>query len=828
MDLNPIKVDSLVSFDELGLRNARPEDLDPEPTEFMERLRRWPKSTFCIVGNEFCERFSYLGMRSVLTLYLINILQFSNDNATILYHAFTVFAFSSPLLGSIIADGYIGKFWTIFSLSIIYACGNVVLAVASTFDKDSHFHPWLDLAGLLVIAMGTGGIKPCVSSFGADQFPSHYVVMISIFFSVFYFTINAGSMISMFVTPFFRTVPCMNHDSCYPLAFGIPAVLMVVSTIIFVLGSFFYKKVPPKDNVIARVFKAVCKAVYNRITKRSVRREHWLDHYLDGHKCDSDPQCIALAVKGKRIGEKCAQQQFADDIKSLVRVTVMMLPVPMFWALYDQQGSRWLIQAVAMNSEIWPGYSLLPDQMGVLNAILILLFIPLFQAFVYPAVEKCGIRTTPLRRMVLGGLLAAVAFSVCGFVQLKVNQTLPDIPADNMGFVSVINTFKNCNIHVTADGTDKYILANQSLVDDKVRELQQLYHFNVGDHKAINFNFTYAGSECFDYDKAPFSVPLDIKGGKTYFVAATPQGIFSGTSSIEKPQEGAGESSVSLNLLLPCSSLPTNVTWDHGCKNTASPKLSSYSSRIAACEFSEKPHCDPRNKKYYVWKEKDASLSRLHSDGTDIANGTAYAHKDIRPGVYQLFYVRYLKPDGDRTPSENDLEFYPIDDVILDVRGQGGVYTLTVATNGVYNVKENIFNLHAVVPKNHVSILWQVPQYVIITAAEILFSITGLEFSYSQAAPSLKSVVTAIWWFTVAFGDLVIIIIDKIVRIEDLAIIMFVFAAAMVVVIGVFILMSIFYYEYVDYSKKQDDRSPVEGNDNLSYEYDDEDCSTKL
>uniref|UniRef100_A0A914ECR9 Uncharacterized protein n=1 Tax=Acrobeloides nanus TaxID=290746 RepID=A0A914ECR9_9BILA len=117
---------------------------------------------------------------------------------------------------------------------------------------------------------------------------------------------------------------------------------------------------------------------------------------------------------------------------------------------------------------------------------------------------------------------------------------------------------------------------------------------------------------------------------------------------------------------------------------------------------------------------------------------------------------------------------------------------------------KNIHNVHVIVPKNHVSILWQVPQYVIITAGEILFSITGLEFSYSQAAPSMKSVVQAIWLFTVAIGDLIIIIIALIPE-SNLAIEMFVFAGAMIVVVGIFALMAVFYYEYVDYSQGEDD-----------------------
>ncbi|VDO54900.1 unnamed protein product [Haemonchus placei] len=141
---------------------------------------------------------------AVLILYLLNVLKFTESQSTIFFNSFTVLCYLTPLLGSIIADGYIGKFWTIFFVSILYACGQVILAVASINNKESSIHPWMDLAGLIIIGFGTGGIKPCVSAFGGDQFEIGQDRMLSLFFSMFYFSINAGSMISTFISPIFR------------------------------------------------------------------------------------------------------------------------------------------------------------------------------------------------------------------------------------------------------------------------------------------------------------------------------------------------------------------------------------------------------------------------------------------------------------------------------------------------------------------------------------------------------------------------------------------------------------------------------------------------
>jgi solute carrier family 15 oligopeptide transporter 1 len=89
----------------------------------------------------------------------------------------------------------------------------------------------LSIVGLLLIAIGTGGIKPCVSAFGGDQFKlPQQEKQLQQFFSLFYFSINSGSLISTFLTPVLREdVKCLDQDTCYPLAFGVPAALMIVS-----------------------------------------------------------------------------------------------------------------------------------------------------------------------------------------------------------------------------------------------------------------------------------------------------------------------------------------------------------------------------------------------------------------------------------------------------------------------------------------------------------------------------------------------------------------------------------------------------------------------
>lgn len=119
----------------------------------------------------------------------------------------------------------------------------------------------LTYVGLGLIALGTGGIKPCVSAFGGDQFLPEQSRELQRFFSLFYVSINAGSLISTFVTPILRQdVTCFGRPDCYPLAFGVPAILMVLAVAFFIVGKFVtnYRITPPqKDNVVVVVVKCI-------------------------------------------------------------------------------------------------------------------------------------------------------------------------------------------------------------------------------------------------------------------------------------------------------------------------------------------------------------------------------------------------------------------------------------------------------------------------------------------------------------------------------------------------------------------------------------------
>ncbi|XP_073941600.1 peptide transporter family 1-like [Choristoneura fumiferana] len=127
-----------------------------------------PTSIFCIIATEFCERFSFCGLRTILSLYLRNVLCLHENAATVVYHIFIMMCYTMPLIGAILADNFIGRYKVILYFSIIYFFGTV-LTCCSAIPPLMLPPTTTSMIGLALIATGTGGIKPCVAAFGGDQ-----------------------------------------------------------------------------------------------------------------------------------------------------------------------------------------------------------------------------------------------------------------------------------------------------------------------------------------------------------------------------------------------------------------------------------------------------------------------------------------------------------------------------------------------------------------------------------------------------------------------------------------------------------------------------------
>ena len=188
----------------------------------MDAPRRYPPQVKFIVGNEACERFSFYGMRGILVTYMVTALLYSRVDATAYFHYFVAATYFTPLVGGWLADRFFGRYRVILWISFAYVLGHGVLAVWET--RTGLF------VGLSLIAMGAGGIKPCVSAFVGDQFGPGQRALMQRVYGWFYWSINLGSFAAYMI------IPLLLRRVGPGVAFAVPGVAMALALLVFWAG----------------------------------------------------------------------------------------------------------------------------------------------------------------------------------------------------------------------------------------------------------------------------------------------------------------------------------------------------------------------------------------------------------------------------------------------------------------------------------------------------------------------------------------------------------------------------------------------------------------
>jgi POT family proton-dependent oligopeptide transporter len=313
-----------------------------------------------IVGNEAAERFSYYGMRAILVVFMTQYMMNSSGQLDVMseneaqgyFHLFVSTVYFMPLFGALLADGLWGKYRTIIFLSLIYCLGHFALAIDNT------------RMGLLIgqglIAMGAGGIKPCVSAHIGDQFGIGNKHLMTKVFSWFYFSINFGAFTAMLI------IPWLLDKYGSSIAFAVPGLLMLIATVTFWSGRYRFVHIQPAGiNFIKEMFS--------------------------------------------RVG-----------IKSLGKLASIYAFIAVFWALFDQTGSSWIVQAQKMDRRVF-GFELLPSQIQAANPLLIMLLVPLFSYLIYPFLSRFFVLTA-LRKMTIGLFITVIAFAIPGSLQRQLDM----------------------------------------------------------------------------------------------------------------------------------------------------------------------------------------------------------------------------------------------------------------------------------------------------------------------------------------------------------------------------------------------------------------------
>lgn len=406
---------------------------DPQATRF-------PPGIPYIVGNEGAERFSYYGMRAILYVYLAALyVQFAPDAAvspeqaaaakayaTGVAHVFFASVYAFPMIGAILADRLAGKYPVIFWVSLVYCLGHAVLAVAGRFAAWEQFtEAQVGMyVGLALIAVASGGIKPCVSANVGDQFTEKNRGLVTKVFQIFYFIINFGSFFSTLLTPF------LYRAFGPEVAFGVPGIFMGAATLVFWLGRNRFVHVPPNPGgtlgfldfvsavllftpVIALIVAvsfvghefeppaaeglsgAEFYATYVGQYVSFVAAGSWwmfaisfalvavgLVLFSRRQRMKEDAGFLAVVLhafrerKTRRPDEGFfapAARKFGEEAAegppAVLRIMLVFSMVSVFWALFDQHASTWIEQASQMDRTVavpwWTGHVLIWTTVGM-------------------------------------------------------------------------------------------------------------------------------------------------------------------------------------------------------------------------------------------------------------------------------------------------------------------------------------------------------------------------------------------------------------------------------------------------------------------------------
>ncbi|KAJ5389049.1 uncharacterized protein N7496_000117 [Penicillium cataractarum] len=444
-----------------------------EPTEDEKRSLRHiaenlPVSAWLVAIVELCERFTYYGMSGLFQNYVLRPLDGSqgrgalgmgHQGATGLTTFFQFWCYVTPILGAIVADQYLGKYKTIVLFCGVYLVGLLILVCTSIPTALEHGAGMGGfIVAILVIGLGTGGIKSNVAPLIADQYKRKKMALLTTkkgerviidpaltiqrIYMIFYGCINLGSL-SLLATPYMEQY--IGFWSGYLLCLC----MFAAGTLVLLLGRKYYVVRPPQGSIITDAFKALWMMVKNRnmdAPKPSWQLEHrgveatlpWDDHFIDELK------------------------------RALVACRVFAF-YPIYWVVYGQFSGNFVTQAGQMQ-----GHGIPNDLMQNFDPISIIVFIPLLETVVYPLMRRLRIPFLPITRISLGFVVASLAMMYAAIVQHLIYSAGPCYGHPLCAASEIDGTAYGNNVHIAIQ-TPAYVFIGVSEIFASVSGLEYAY-----------------------------------------------------------------------------------------------------------------------------------------------------------------------------------------------------------------------------------------------------------------------------------------------------------------------------------------------------------------
>ena len=703
-----------------------------------ESTTKMPKAIPTILINEAAERFAFYGVVAIQTVFMVNYLinwegkpaNFTEAKAMEWIHSFKALVYFVPIIGALISDIFLGKFKTIIPFSILYCCGFIALIADQTYTGA--------IIGFSLIALGTGIIKPCISANVGDQFSRTNENLMSKVFSWFYFSINLGSFVAM------ALIPVLLDKFGPEVAFAVPGVFMVIATLT----------------------------------------------YWTGRK-----KLVHIPAKGSEFKKETFS---AEGLKAVAKLFFCIyIFVAIFWALFDQTTSKWVLQAEKMDLNLM-GFTLLPSQLQAVNPLLVMALIPLFAYLIYPVVGKV-IKVTPLRKIAAGFFVAAMAFAISASIDTKLKG------GDIFKFTSSEKT-KSFTTAMMIDGNRDgggWSSSDQPSEEEPQELIVRLRERKQWDVSQINLipetvfssdgivdvlksikedvkkELTAAKSKAVELDVSDESdLSVEVLKERVKIVNAaikdvkkTAKGYKSDrrnaqmlTSAREIAQKAIEHVDADVMLLDNAMYMPKEI----------SVYAADLTDKLIPFLIDEMASKKEELEASLEKEKNDEKIAEMQSELADLTEKLSdMSQTAIKCG---WIWLGDIAVNTDGQPVALDFDSMKATHVLVQVRSNYGAPKVRIGefeintTESMPAVSEEVTaqiwpNVAAIGFKPN--IIWQVIAYILITAAEVMLSITVLEFSYTQAPKKMKSFISSISLLSITLGNFFVIGVNHFIQKPD-------------------------------------------------------------
>ncbi|KAK1355830.1 Proton-dependent oligopeptide transporter family [Heracleum sosnowskyi] len=414
---------------------------------------RWRATSF-IVGYEAFERMAFYGISTNLVLYLTKKLHEGTVKSSNNVTNWVGTVWLTPILGAYIADAHLGRYWTFIISAIIYLGGMCLLTLVVSLkslrppscgedikevDCQKHASPFqvgIFYCALYIIAIGTGGTKPNISTMGADQFdeyePKEKAQKMSFFnwwlFSVFFGTLFASTFL----------VYIQDHAG-WGLGYALPTIGLFLSILVFLVGSPYYRHKPASGSPITKMARVLTATIrkWNVVVPSDLKELHELnlDEYSrpGKYRIEHSPSLRILdkaaVIDGLSSPWMLCTVTQVEETKQMVKMVPILLVSFLPSTLLAQGHTLFIKQGATLVRSIGPHFSIPPASLVAFITIFMLITVAIYDRFLVPALRsytKNPRGITMLQRMGIGLVMHVTVMIIASMCERKRLSVIKD------------------------------------------------------------------------------------------------------------------------------------------------------------------------------------------------------------------------------------------------------------------------------------------------------------------------------------------------------------------------------------------------------------------